>query len=187
MRQMRRFAAMMVAGCLALTAAACGADPGTKPSELNESSTSSAATSSPPTSTSAPVDDEKQAVIAAYKGFFETLVTLGPADEAGVRAAIAPYGDGLAVERIIQAMASLRAKNQEPAGKVVFAEITVKVDGNEATATECRNGTTELIVDSATKQQVNQGNPNSLFTTTLIKDQTSAWRVTDYHTATNAC
>ena len=187
MRQMRRFAAMMVAGCLALTAAACGADPGTKPSELNESSTSSAATSSPPTSTSAPVDDEEQAVISQYKGWFEAVNGMGLATDEQVAAALAPYATEALVQNSVDVFANKRADGLIPGGAVVFGDIEVTLNGDAAAVRECRDGSSETSVEVSTGNVVAAGMPGTLYEADLKKDPQGTWLMSDYSALEGEC
>lgn len=187
MRHKRRFAAVVIAACVALPLAACGDDSGSKPSELTETSATSGSPSSASTSSAPPVVDDETAVIAAYKGFFETLLKLGEAtDSTEVRQMLAPYGAGPAVERVVTLIESLRANNKTPGGAVVFSDVVVELNGDQATATECRDATTELIVDAGTNEPMSMGAASNAITATLTKS-TVGWRVADYDAIEHGC
>ena len=189
MRRLGRMAAAAVSAALMLTTAACD-DSGNQPSELSDStstSTSAPTSESESTASSPSTDPEEQAVITAYKGFFETLVQLGAAkDDTEVREMVAPYAAGPAVERLVTLMATLRSNNQEPGGTVVFSAIVVEIEGNQATATECRDASTETIVDAATGQQVSTGAPSNAITASL-SNGSAGWHLVDYDAIEGGC
>lgn len=182
MSTVRRLRRLAWTACLALCVTACS-DPVQQPSELSDQSSSTSSSASATASEEA----QRQAIIAAYKGFFGTLPQLGSADEMQTRALLAPYGAGPAVDRLAQLAAKLRENHWQSSGSVQFAPVNVTVQSpTTAQTVECRDTTTETIVDTTTGAVVSQGVPGTEITATL-KLESFTWLVHDYDAKEGAC
>lgn len=179
MEPMRKFATVLIASSLLLIVAGCGADDGTEPTELPSSSTSAEPSAPTTVPTTPSADAEEQAIIAAYKGFYSALNSLEDLSEPSVRAQMLPYTDGEALEKAVAAADGLAAKGYAPSGAVVFSVLEVALSNPDAAILwECRDASTEIIVDSASGQQISSGSPGTQIKAELARID-STWKVTN--------
>ena len=188
MQRRGRMAALVLTAGLTLSTVACTDETPTKPSELTDrTSTSASASQTAPSSASPSAPSEEEAVIAAYKSFFTVLTNVKDMSESSVRILLDPYGTGLAVDRLVEVAQMLSANGQRPAGKVIFAATEVEMESSaSAVVRECRDTSTETIVDVTDGSVVSAGAPGTKFDAQLTKVD-GAWKVSTYDAVEGAC
>lgn len=180
MGRVMRWAAGMVVGAFVMTGAGCTDEP-TQPTDLPDTATSAA------TSSSAGGTEEEQAVVEAYKGFWTELIALGDVDPEEVQETIAPYTTSPLLEQVDQVIANFRKNGLKPAGSVQFSNIAVDLTGDTATINECRDASTELVIDAANGQTVSSGEPRSAISTTAVRQADGLWKISDYTLTVGGC
>lgn len=181
-RAKRRTAGFLV-GALVLTGAACSDEP-TKPSELSDEPSTSGQSSSPAPSSSVSADE--QAIIDAYKGYFNTLSALGGATDAEAQDALAPYAEPGLIGAVVAVLQKYRAEGKKPGGHVTFGDIQVTMTGNSATISECRDGSSESLVDADTGAVLSVGGPGQKFEATAHKSS-GQWLLSGSKGTKNGC
>lgn len=188
MQRRGRMAALVLTAGLTLSTVACTDDSRTKPSELTDSpSTSASASQTSPSSASPSAPSEEEAVIAAYKGWFETVNGMGLATDEEVAAALSPYGTDLIVQKTVAFFANKRADGLIPGGTVVFGKLDVSMHSDSAVVRECRDSSTETSVEIATGNVVGAGATATRLEASLMKDEKGVWRMSDYSALENQC
>ena len=188
MQRRGRMAALVLTAGLTLSTVACTDDTRTKPSELTDSpSTSASASQTSPSSASPSAASEEEAVIAAYKGWFETVNGMGLATDEEVAAALAPYATNKLIENAVAVFSAERAKGVIPGGTVNFGKIEVEFTGQGALVRECRNSSTETSVDAATGNVVGTGSAGTRYEAKLSKNSQGLWLMSDYSALPDQC
>ena len=178
-----RAAAALTALVLVLVTA-CTDEP-TQPGNIPTGASSSTSSGVPSTS-EAPQTDEEQ-IIAVWKKWFETLYSLKTPTDDEVRAAFSPISDLGMVDDVVKLFQSYRTDGYAPGGYVVFGPIDVAIDGANASVTECRDTSTELLVNAADGSVVVGGESSSKITGGFVRDSAGNWLLSTYSSVVTEC
>ena len=190
MRRMRRWASAVAVSSLVLVSAAC-TDSAQQPSELSdESSTSAAPSSGPASGSTAPTTDytpEEQAVIDQYKGYYNAIYTLSNPTDEQVHAAFTPYAEQPVVENWVSVFQQFAAEDRTPGGGIEFGPLQVSAAEGSATVVECRDGTSETMIQISSGAVVATGEPGTRIETGLAPDASGTWLVQWSEPQVKAC
>lgn len=168
---------------LALGCAGCSKDD-PKPTDPKTLSTSSSV--SPPSSSPSLTADQ-QAIISQYKAYFTAVTELDGQSTLTVMNELTQYGYPVVAASSERTLATIAQSGWKIGGYISYGPMVVAVQDLDGSVRECRDGSSETIVDASTGMELSHGDPGQQITATMHKDADSLWRITNIDVIEKTC
>lgn len=169
-RWIRRGAATLIGGSLALAVAGCGSSRVVKA----EPAPVIFASPSPTPSMSA---DPAGAILVAYREFFARQTEISAAPKEQRRALLEPFTTDPALDRVLRGMYAAEGFGEVGYGAPVVNPTVSKADGDTATVTDCQDGREAGRKNVKTGKITTRGVKQAKAVVTLNRGDDGAWRV----------
>lgn len=120
---------------------------------------------------------EQEAILAAYRAFFDAQTGISEAPAAERRAMLEPLATDPALSRVLRGMLAADDAGEVGYGKEVIDPRVTRVDGDEAEIADCQDTSTAGRKNRSTGKVITRGTPEADVEATMQRGADGTWRV----------